>query len=290
MTRALRLMPTDPELWVMAGQKAVSEGDWAGARGMFMRGCRFCTGKGGSAVWLEFARSEMLWLDRMTRKMQAGQKTAAQMAEEEQNSDQILFDDHDLDSDDDEDGNGDGVGKFVLPEPGTTASAQTLELEVPEPATNTPAMDGAIAMSIASSAAKQIFYTPAVGRQFFTIFASFRSTAIPQQIIDKLVQSVLDSMLERWHGEPDTALCWVLQPVQGIDSTTVEFVRGLRELLERLWGSAKQRQVREGQEAAFAENMSKVVDSWLGCDGLDPDIVLVLKDIKIKLDMAKQSS
>ncbi len=41
-TQALRMHPTDVGLWKLAGTRAARNGDMAGAREYFMRGCRFC--------------------------------------------------------------------------------------------------------------------------------------------------------------------------------------------------------------------------------------------------------
>ncbi|EGY19618.1 U3 snoRNP protein [Verticillium dahliae VdLs.17] len=72
MTRALRLMPRDAELWVLAGRRAAKNGDMGTARGYFMRGCRFCTVDGG--LWVEYARCEMEWLAKMERNRKDSKK------------------------------------------------------------------------------------------------------------------------------------------------------------------------------------------------------------------------
>jgi U3 small nucleolar RNA-associated protein 6 len=281
MTRALRLMPTDASFWIMAGQRAVGEGDWEGARGMYMRGCRFCTGEQDALLWLSFARAELLWLDRMARKMKKESKTAVEVvAEEEDGADQILFDD---DEDSDDGGDGTGQGKFVLPEPGAKAPALITEGASQDTATNTPALNGAIVRSITNVATKQKFYTPAVGRDFVTIMASGRFTNIVPDTIEALVGEVLDALLQRFPGDPETVLCWVLHPVLGIKPTTVEFVRGLRETLGRLWGEAEQRSVSDGREAVFRSKLAVVVDEWLATPNLDESLALVFHDLKTKL-------
>ncbi|KAF3763168.1 hypothetical protein M406DRAFT_356942, partial [Cryphonectria parasitica EP155] len=93
VTRALRLHPMDVSLWIMAGRRAAADGDVDGARGLFMRGCRFCTA--GEELWVEYARVEMEWLARMDKKSKgAGKKghEGSMAAHAVQEGDVMMFD------------------------------------------------------------------------------------------------------------------------------------------------------------------------------------------------------
>ncbi|EEY17327.1 U3 snoRNP protein [Verticillium alfalfae VaMs.102] len=112
MTRALRLMPRDAELWVLAGRRAAKNGDMGTARGYFMRGCRFCTVDGG--LWIEYARCEMEWLAKMERNRKdskKGGRVGPLAGEQVAEGDAIMFNVGEDDLNDEDE------GTAIMPEP-----------------------------------------------------------------------------------------------------------------------------------------------------------------------------
>ena len=64
LTRALRLQPTNHELWAYASLLAMEEhGDVTQARGYMQRGLRFC--KTSKSLWLEYMRIELVYLAKL---------------------------------------------------------------------------------------------------------------------------------------------------------------------------------------------------------------------------------
>lgn len=165
MTNALRMMPNDAGLWVMAGRKAARNGDMAAARGFFMRGCRFCTRD--AALWVEYARCEMEWLERVERRKKAGGDALRPDKTNEEDEIRLVASD---DDEEDEDGT-------LLPEP-TTVQAKIIDKKATQELTSNPAMDGAIPMAVFDISRKQPFFKPSVAEQFFDMFAAFRALAV----------------------------------------------------------------------------------------------------------------
>lgn len=275
MTRALRLMPRDADLWVLAGQRAAKNGDMTSARAYFMRGCRFCTAD--EVLWIEYARCEMQWLDKVERKKrkegnkkgQTGQKPAALAAEQVDEGDEIQFN---FDEDETEEGG------LILPE--TTVSGKeppaVFDEKTEDALENNPAMDGAIPRAIFDIARKQPFYNARVAEKFFTLFAGF--TAISVQ--DKMLQHVLDAMMQEYETAPATWYCYSMMPLVGASPFSAAYPRGLRETLSRLSKGL-------GSTSDPAELRQKAIIEWvdpvLALDGLDEGIRFVLEHTKEKL-------
>ncbi|KAM0321944.1 hypothetical protein ACHAQA_009841 [Verticillium albo-atrum] len=267
MTRALRLMPRDAELWVLAGRRAAKNGDMGTARGYFMRGCRFCTADGG--LWIEYARCEMEWLAKMERNRKdnkRGKKVGPLAGEQVADGDAIMFNVGDEDEDEE-----DGI---IMPEPEAEKepvfddkAADTLE--------RNPAMDGAIPMAIFGIARKQSFYSDVVAETFFDLFTAF--TKVSAQ--PALIQHVLAAMQEDYETAASTWNCYTRFPLVGANPYTADFPRGLREALSRL---------KNGLEATSDPARLKAktiawVEPILALDDLDEGIRAVLEHTKAKL-------
>ncbi|KAI2624459.1 U3 small nucleolar RNA-associated protein 6-domain-containing protein [Xylaria nigripes] len=225
MTRALRMHPAKPELWVLAGQRSASSGDMQAARGFFMRGARFCTRD--ATVWLAYAKCELEWLEKMeARKGKKGGTEKAIQEQAEHDDDEIRF------ADDDSDADGDENGRLVLPNPDSDA-ANVFDASTTSKLKNNPALDGAIPLAIFDIAKKQAFFTAAVAEHFFSLFAT--STKISMQA--KIIQHVLDSMAELYPNDAVTSLCYIRQPLIGLDANTPAYPKALREALGRIKSS-----------------------------------------------------
>ncbi|KAI0912548.1 U3 small nucleolar RNA-associated protein 6-domain-containing protein [Ustulina deusta] len=223
MTRALRMHPAKPELWVLAGQRSASSGDMHAARGFFMRGSRFCTRE--PTVWLAYAKCEMEWLEKMEARK--GKKGGAEKAIQEQ----AEHDDEEIqlgsdDSDDDVDEN----GRLVISKPDAAAAKEVFDAATTSKLTNNPALDGAIPLAIFNVAKKQAFFNAAVAEQFFNVFAIFTEISIQARII----QHVLDGMNELYPNDASTSYCYIQQPLIGLDANTPAYPKALKETLGRI--------------------------------------------------------
>ncbi|KAF9871289.1 hypothetical protein CkaCkLH20_11210 [Colletotrichum karsti] len=265
MAAALRMMPTDAEMWIHAGRRSAKNGDMGGARGYFMRGCRFCTTEG--TLWIEYARCEMDWLARMEAKKGSGKKKDANplAGEKMEDDDEIRFDD-----DEDED----GEEGFKLPTPGAEKK-KALDDKDATALKNNPAMDGAIPMAIFDISRKQPFFNPEVAERFFDMFATFTKVSSH----GKIIQHVVDVMQEMDAAHPATWNCYVRLPLVGVSSDTAAFALGLREVLSRLGKGL--------DETSDKETLQKKSLVWIELvllfKNLDEGIKAVLEHTKGKL-------
>lgn len=226
MTRALRMHPAKPELWVLAGQRSARHGDMHAARGFFMRGSRFCTRD--PAVWLAYAECEMEWLGKMeARKGKKGGAEKAIQEQAEHDDDEIRLGSDDSDDDADEN------GRLVIPNPDNGATKNVFDDETTAKLKNNPALDGAIPLAIFDVAKKQAFFNAAVAEQFLNVFAIFTRISIQGRII----QHVLESMNELYPNDASTAYCYIRQPLIGIDISAPAYPKALRETLSRIKSS-----------------------------------------------------
>ncbi|OIW26725.1 hypothetical protein CONLIGDRAFT_634959 [Coniochaeta ligniaria NRRL 30616] len=274
-TRALRMHPNQPALWILAGRRAAGDGDMDGARGYFMRGCRFCTA--GVEVWAEYARCEMEWLARMEAKKGKGKSTAgaptpikiSNTVDEDGN---MMFDD---DSDDELD-----EDEVMMPDPDAQFRKQkpkeVFNEEAVQKLENSPALDGAIPMAVFDIARKQTFFGAPAAEAFFNVFAAFPK--VPCQ--PKLVQHVLDTMMEAYPTHPATCSCNVRQVLIGVEYNTPEFPKALREALSRLRNMLESTKDKSG----LAARTLAWIDPLLQFEDLDAGIRTVLEHTKRKLE------
>ncbi|KAM0281138.1 hypothetical protein ACHAQH_003717 [Verticillium albo-atrum] len=267
MTRALRLMPRDAELWVLAGRKAAKNGDMGAARGYFMRGCRFCTADGG--LWIEYARCEMEWLAKMERNRKdnkRGGNISPLAGEQVTNGDAIMFNVGD-ENDEDEDG-------VIMPEP-ELEKEPVFDDQAVDTLERNPAMDGAIPMAIFGIARKQPFYKDTVAEAFFDLFTGF--TKVSAQ--PALIQHVLAAMREDYQTAASTWSCYIRFPLVGASPYTADFPRGLREALSRL----KLGLEATSNPALLKSKTVEWIEPIIALDKLDEGIKAVLEHTKAKV-------
>ncbi|QLI67615.1 U3 small nucleolar RNA-associated protein 6 [Metarhizium brunneum] len=267
MAKALRMMPTDAEFWVIAGRRSARNGDMAAARGFFMRGCRFCTQD--CKLWLEYARSEMEWLVKVDQRKSEKKGVDALRPDRVDDDDELCIADSE-DEDEAEDGN-------MLPEP-SRAQAKVIDKQASEQLKSNPAMDGAIPMAIYDISRKQAFFTPEVAESFFTMFASFKALSVEP----KISQHVLDSLSEAYPNHPSTCNCYIRQPILGVQTNTAEFPRGLRDVLARLGEKLDV----TTDKLELSRKTTAWIDGYLARGGLDDDIRQVLEYTKEKLELS----
>ncbi|ROV88178.1 hypothetical protein VSDG_09288 [Cytospora chrysosperma] len=277
MTRALRLHPLDVELWTRAGRRAATDGDMEGARGMFMRGCRFCNTT--VDLWVEYARVEMEWLARMEKKKGGKRGLAGARAEEAVDEGDVLRFDED-DEEEDEFGDGDDE---ILPDPladeqnkKASEAKKVFTEEALKKLEKSPALEGAIPKAVFDIARKQSFFGGPACEAFFDVFASF--TEVSAQ--NALVRHVLDAMVEAYPKHPATCGCLIRQPLVGVDVTTVEFPRALREVLARI----KMHMEATENKAQLAAKIVVWIKRILKRKDLDENVRTVLEHTKAKVE------
>ncbi|KAG5994992.1 hypothetical protein E4U43_003122 [Claviceps pusilla] len=276
MTSALRMMPHDADLWIMAGRRSASHGDMASARGFFMRGCRFCNKD--CRLWVEYAKVEMEWLVKVDKRKQT--KAADPLRPDRADDDDELrivgSDDDDGDGDDDDDE--DGHGGDSLPKP-SKAQAEVIDKHASEQLKSNPAMDGAIPMAIFDISQKQAFYSPEVAETFFLLFTSFKKSL---SVEPRISQHVLDALNEQYPNHPCTCSCYIRQPILGVSPRTADFPRGLREVMARLGDKLDS----TTDKAELGSKTAGWIDDYLALGDLDDAIRQVLEHIKGKVALS----
>lgn len=268
----------DVALWKLAGRRAAIDGDMEGARGFFMRGCRFCNSS--PELWVEYARVEMEWLERQEKKKGGKEKghEASNAAHAVDEGDVMMFDDED------EDDFGDGAdGDVIIPDPladeenkKAKEARQALEGDALKKLENSPALEGAIPKAIFDVARKQPFWSAPAGEVFFDMFAEFpRVSAQPT-----IIQHVLDAMVETYPTHPSTCSCVIRQPLIGVDVATAAFPRALREVLARI----KLQTDKTEDAGKLASKTIAWISSVLSKEDLDGGVRTVLEHTKRKLE------
>ncbi|KAI1395051.1 U3 small nucleolar RNA-associated protein 6-domain-containing protein [Hypoxylon fuscum] len=269
MTRALRMHPAKPELWVLAGRRSAGNGDMQAARGFFMRGTRFCTRD--ATIWIQYARCEMEWLERIeAKKGKKGGTERALQEQAEQSDDEIRLHDNEDDDQDDEDET-DENGRLILPDPekSATKTAMVFDQDTTNKLQGNPALDGAIPLAIFDVATKQPFSSPSVAEQFFDLFASFSNVSAQARI----VQHVLDSMTQHYPRDPATCFCHIRQPLVDVSTNTHSYPKALREALTLLKSSLSSTTDR----SQLSEKVRQWIEPILASKDLDPGIRTVLE-------------
>jgi U3 small nucleolar RNA-associated protein 6 len=140
----------------------------------------------------------------------------------------------------------------------------------------TPALNGAIPIAIFDAARKQPFFCPAAAEDFFDMFASFTQV----RCLPKILQHVLDSIMELYPRDPCTCSCYVRQPVLGLEPTSPEFPIAVGSTLDRL----KEAMATAKDKAELSKKMRAWFEQILGLEKLDPGIQTVVRHTIKKLE------
>lgn len=239
------------------------------ARSYLQRGTRFCNQ--GPEMWVQYAKLEMIFLAKIAARRRvlgldeperqaavegAEAEAGAQEEEEEQQQgfegDEIKFPEFKSQS----------LGQ-------SAAGALQVDGEALQDPMNTPALQGAIPLAIFDDAAKQAFFSAEAAQQFFDVLSLFTQVSC----LSKVLQHVLDVMMERFPADAATWDCYVRMSLVGVSPLTAEFPSSLSTALARLKeGNEKVRDKR-----SFATKTASWVEKVLAVDGLDDGIKTVLE-------------
>ncbi len=270
LTAALRMHPTKAELWLYAAKTTLEdESDMNGARSYMQRGTRFC--KRSKELWIEYAKLEMIYLAKIglrRRILGLGGNQAVETGQEADDAEDQAFP-----------GSEDmiHVPNFKAH---TMLSRMIDDVKMDDQAggdpMRTPALNGAIPLAIFDDARKQSFFSAAVAEDFFNMFATFEQVLC----LPKILQHVINSMLETYPTDSSTHNCSVRQPIIGIDPRSSKFPMALASSLNLLKTSKEM--------VSDKSQLSKKVASWmepiLSLDYLDPGIRTVLVHTLRKLE------
>ncbi len=264
LTAAVRLHCTAAGLWLYAARWALEvEADMSSARSYMQRGTRFCTQD--MDLWLEYAKLEMIYIAKVTsRRRILGIDGSVSTQALEVNPGEIPEDPGLTTSED--------VISILDSETQihpSTLDKVDVDAEAISDPMQTPALNGAIPLAIFDHAKKQPFYNADVAEVFFNMFSAFLGIAA----LPKIIQHVVDSMMDQFPEEPSTWVCFLKQPAVGIHPLSAEFPTALLESLERLKTSLNKVDVQP--------KFSKKIEAWLvpilALKDLDPGIDKVLR-------------
>lgn len=271
MTAAIRLQPTKPVLWLYAARYSLeAEADMAGARSYMMRGTRFCTRS--KELWIEYAKMEMIYLAKIAMRRKILGLDIEKPVEQAKLADGSTEDE----------GFSASADMIAIPDFKTHTLQPSMVEDVQvdsDPQMDpmkTPALTGAIPLAIFDASKKQDFFCPAAAENFFDMFLQFGHLACSARIL----QHVLESMIEMYPADATTCNCYVRQPLAGCDPMSPSFPMALSTSLARL------KEALEGtkDKAELVRKTRAWIEPILAVEDLDPGIHTVLEHTFRRLD------
>jgi len=216
LTKAVRLHPTKPEVWVQAARYAMDEqGDIMEARGYMQRGLRFC--KNSEEMWLEYHRLELQYLAKISARSQilGLEAKPARLAEgdaiEDDTNDCIALSNI-------------TAGDFIAESEESSKAAS----EATEVLHRRPALSGAIPNAI-FDAAMGHFKDVDLGSRFLDLTLNYHMSC-QKSIIEHVVGGLMAS-------DPSSDVArdaFVKEPMLGREASSPEFPDALKISLDRL--------------------------------------------------------
>jgi len=265
LTAAIRLHPTKPVFWLYAARWSLeNDADITGARSYMQRGTRFCNQT--KDLWIEYAKLEMIYLAKIAMRRRILGLDVDETIEESEEDESMV-----------EDGFATAQDMILVPD----VKMQTLrpdmikKIEVDSEAKKdpmeTPALNGAIPMAIYDAARKQPFFCAAVAEAFFNMFAVFTQV----RSLPKILQHVLDSMLEAYPKDHSTFNCYIRQPVITLDPMSADFPMALATSLSRVKEAIDEVKDR----VALGKRTKAWIEPILSIENLDHGVKIVLEHI-----------
>ncbi|KAL3466676.1 U3 small nucleolar RNA-associated protein 6-domain-containing protein [Aspergillus heterothallicus] len=245
---ALRLHPSNAELWIYAAQYSIEDhADMTQARTYMQRGLRFC--KSSKNLWIQYAKLELIYITKLV----ARQRILGLDREIDASQPEASVDDLDADM-------------IVMPK----ITEEDINPSGPEDNDNikaalktlnsTPALSGAIPLTIFDSAIKNFDYDARFGHEFFDMVFEFVDVPCLQRILSHIVDVLQKAKSASHH----TMICYIKLPTAGSQPTSADFPRALGAALSRL------------QEHRQNPQVAREVVSWLSpikkTKDLDPSL------------------
>ena len=218
LTSMLRFHPTKAEMWIYAANYAMDErGDMTEARSYMQRGLRFCETE--EKLWIEYARLEMIWVARIwARRRILGVDESQEnfRRRTKQHADDI---------------NGDIVRLPEITEEDvnpTTRITEGMNQEVLENLGTSPALSGAIPMTIFDSAMKQFNQDESLCLRLFDMINGFRDLPCTKRLLDHMMEIV------QIFESPAARILFIKHPVLGLSATSPGFPAMFGLCLDRM--------------------------------------------------------
>lgn len=251
-TNALRLHPTNAELWIYAAKYVLDDhADMTQARSYMQRGLRFC--KSSKTLWIQYAKLEMIYIAKIAARRQIlgldRAKEEPEPAEIADNPDADMIALPKI------------TGEDINPTLGQDDDVDHVALQN---LNSTPALSGAIPLAIFDTAMKNFNNDDRFGHEFYDMVAQFEGTPCFRKILSHIVEVLLTNSPASHH----TRICYIKFPTSGISITSPDFPQALGTSLGRL---------KEGsQDKKLAEEMVKWLQPLVETEELDPALQKVL--------------
>lgn len=268
LTQCLRLHPLKWELWVWAARQYVEQqADMTTGRSYMQRGLRFC--KNERALWLQYAKLEMIYVVKIAARRKILGLDVIRTTKEMDSS---------YDPDADMIALPSITAEDINPELHTYAEVngdtEAVNKKALHKLSDTPALSGAIPMTIMDTALAHFKDDPLLAESFFDLFAEFPDAKCTQTLLKHTVEH-----LERLSSKSTKATlilvgCKARKEILGIDVTSPEFPLALGKTLQHF---SQVRRANPDLEASIAVKAILLLFPFLAQqDVLDEGVVKVL--------------
>lgn len=270
LTKALRLHPSKPDLWIYAAHIAMDEhADMTEARSYMQRGLRFC--KGSKPLWLEYMKLELVYSEKLAARQQIlGIGESLGISKPWRSFDQPS-------------------SKMTKPacliadasQPAVSSTDDVNDFQL-QNLIKTPALSGAIPIAIFDAAMLQFQDDENLAQKFFDAAQDMDSMPCVRSIL----QHILDYMLRSRPSDWRTVLCNVKISCMGIAVTSPEFPNAFRQSLKRLQGAPPE--LKGCQD--WVDAMRSWLENFIGKDTLDVALQKIMSATLRQLQIAADNS
>jgi U3 small nucleolar RNA-associated protein 6 len=213
---ALKLHPTQPELWMYAARHAVEVNqDIAEGRGYMQRGLRFC--KKSREMWLEYAKLEMVFVAKVFMR-----RTVLGIDKVHTKQDDLAKSN--------EDENMIALPEITGEELEGRKTDKSLDTMALENADTNPALNGALAIAIFDQAMEELPLDLSFAGRFYNLFSRFTQL----KCCTRLLEHVVKYMLGVAPNDPISLWMGVQLPIEGLCATDPAFPGRLATTLSNM--------------------------------------------------------
>lgn len=258
ITDALRLHPTNAELWIYAAQYALDDhADMTQSRSYMQRGLRFC--KSSKKLWVHYGKLELIYIAKLVarrRILGLDGETEPAMPDQQEDKEEV----HDPQAD-----------MIALPQvtgedvmPTSDSDKNGVDNVALQNLASTPALSGAIPLAIFDSAMKNFNNDDRFGQDFYNMVAEFQEVPCLLTILEHIVEVMRQTTPASYR----THICYARVPVAGLSMNSPNFPRALGVSLARL---------REyGSDRSLAQEVVAWLQPLLKTEDIDPALQKVL--------------
>ena len=264
LTKALRLHPNKPDLWIYAANFTMEEhADMTEARSYMQRGLRFC--RSSRSLWLEYMKLELSYI----AKINARRQILGIIKDSELKESRIFVDDENTDS-------------VTLPR--LTAedihpnlgSAEEVDEFALQKLAKVSALDGAIPIAVFGAAMAQFDNDDQLALDLFDTVEAVNSVPCLRRVL----KHIADEMTQSWPNSWRALVCSVKVSCAGIPVTSPEFPKAFRNALNKLQGASPEVRCCEGLVGAT----QAWLETFLSNDSLDVALRQIMASTRTQLE------